>query len=196
MANLHFEVIRLGTVFESIQPDHEQFIKEQKMFFVGSAASTGHVNISPKGHDVFRILSPNKVAYLDLTGSGNETSAQITESNRLTFMFISFEGKPLILRLYGSGRVVLPNTEEWNELAPLFDLLPGYRQIIISEIEIVKTSCGYSVPLYSFEGERDILLKWAVNKGEENLTQYKKNKNSISMDGILTPIGASLAEEE
>ncbi|WP_127531004.1 pyridoxamine 5'-phosphate oxidase family protein [Paenibacillus kobensis] len=186
----------MGTVFESIQPDHEQFIKEQKMFFVGSAASTGHVNISPKGHDVFRILSPNKVAYLDLTGSGNETSAQITESNRLTFMFISFEGKPLILRLYGSGRVVLPNTEEWNELAPLFDLLPGYRQIIISEIEIVKTSCGYSVPLYSFEGERDILLKWAVNKGEENLTQYKKNKNSISMDGILTPIGASLAEEE
>jgi len=186
----------LGTTYDSIQPDHEKFIKEQRIFFVGSAASTGHVNISPKGHDVFRILSPNKVAYLDLTGSGNETSAHITESNRLTFMFISFQGKPLILRLYGNGKVVLPDTEEWNELVTHFDLLPGYRQIIISEIEIVKTSCGYSVPLYSFEGERDVLLKWAVNKGEENLIQYRKNKNSISMDGIMTPIGVSLDEEE
>ncbi|GMK38072.1 pyridoxamine 5'-phosphate oxidase [Paenibacillus sp. CCS19] len=186
----------MGTVYESIKPEHEQFIKEQKMFFVGSAASTGHVNISPKGHDVFRILSPNKVAYLDLTGSGNETSAHLTESNRLTFMFVSFEGKPLILRLYGNGRVVLPNTDEWDEAVTHFDLLPGYRQIIISDIEIVKTSCGFSVPLYSFEGERDVLLKWAVNKGEENLVEYRKNKNSISMDGIMTPIGASLAEEE
>ncbi|PWV94446.1 pyridoxamine 5'-phosphate oxidase [Paenibacillus cellulosilyticus] len=186
----------MGTTFESLLPDHEQFIKEQRIFFVGSAASTGHVNISPKGHDVFRILSPNKVAYLDLTGSGNETSAHITESSRLTFMFISFEGKPLILRLYGNGRVVLPNTDEWNKLVPNFDLLPGYRQIIVSEIEIVKTSCGYSVPLYSFEGERDVLLKWAVNKGEENLIQYRKNKNSISMDGIVTPIGVSLIEDE
>lgn len=185
----------MGTVYESIKPEHELFINEQKMFFVGSAASTGHVNISPKGHDVFRILSPNKVAYLDLTGSGNETSAHLTESNRLTFMFISFEGKPLILRLYGNGRVVLPSSEEWNEVAGLFDLLPGYRQIIISEIEIVKTSCGFSVPLYSFEGERDVLLKWATNKGEENLIEYRKNKNAVSMDGILTPLGASLAEE-
>ncbi|MBD3918602.1 pyridoxamine 5'-phosphate oxidase family protein [Paenibacillus sp. PR3] len=186
----------MGTVYDSIQPDHEQFIKEQKMFFVGSAAATGHVNISPKGHDVFRILSPNKVAYLDLTGSGNETSAHITESNRLTFMFMSFQGKPLILRLYGNGRVVLPNTEEWNKLVTHFELMPGYRQIIVSDIEIVKTSCGFSVPLYSFEGERDVLLKWAVNKGEEKLIEYRKNKNSLSMDGIMTPLGVSLAEDE
>lgn len=186
----------MGTVYESIKPDHEQFIKEQKMFFVGSAAATGHVNISPKGHDVFRILSPNKVAYLDLTGSGNETSAHLTESNRITFMFMAFQGKPLILRLYGSGRVVLPSSEEWNELAPQFELLPGYRQIIVSDIEIVKTSCGFSVPLYTFEGERDILLKWAVNKGEEQLVEYRKNKNSLSMDGIMTPLGVSLANEE
>ncbi|MNP72997.1 hypothetical protein D3C76_1696480 [compost metagenome] len=90
----------------------------------------------------------------------------------------------------------MPGTEEWNEVETHFNLLPGYRQIIISEIEIVKTSCGFSVPLYSFEGERDVLLNWAVNKGEENLNEYRKNKNSISMDGIITPIGASLAEEE
>lgn len=186
----------MGTVYDSIRPDHEQFIHEQKMFFVGSAASTGHVNISPKGHDVFRILSPNKVAYLDLTGSGNETSAHITESNRLTFMFIAFQGKPLILRLYGNGRVVLPNTDEWNELVTNFELLPGYRQIIVSDIDIVKTSCGFSVPLYSFEGERDILLNWAVNKGEEKLVEYRKNKNSLSMDGIMTPLGVSLVENE
>ncbi|MCR8644460.1 pyridoxamine 5'-phosphate oxidase family protein [Paenibacillus sp. N1-5-1-14] len=182
----------MGTVYNSILPEHEAFINEQKMFFVGTAASTGHVNISPKGHDVFRILSPNQVAYLDLTGSGNEASAHVTESNRMTYMFISFVGKPLILRLYGNGRVVLPNTEEWDQVAPLFELYPGYRQIFVSEIEIVKTSCGFSVPLFSYEGDRDTLLKWAENKGAEGLQQYWENKNMESMDGFPTPIGVQL----
>ena len=111
-------------------------------------------------------------------------------------MFVSFQGKPLILRLYGNGRVILPDTNEWKEVEPHFELFPGYRQIIVSDIEIVKTSCGYSVPLYTFEGERDGLLKWADNKGEEKLQQYRKDKNAISMDGIITPIGASLAVKE
>ncbi|TJY42455.1 pyridoxamine 5'-phosphate oxidase family protein [Cohnella pontilimi] len=185
----------MGSTFQSILPEHETFINEQRMFFVGTAASNGHVNISPKGHDVLRILSPNKVAYLDLTGSGNETSAHLSESNRITFMFVSFQGKPLILRLYGNGKVILPNSEEWREVVTYFNLLPGYRQIIISEIDCVKTSCGFSVPLYSFEGERNLLIEWATNKGEEGLNQYRKNKNSISMDGIITPIGKSLIEE-
>lgn len=179
----------MGTSYDAMRPEHEAFIREQKMFFVGTAASNGHVNISPKGHDVFRILSPNQVAYLDLTGSGNETSAHLTETNRITYMFVALEGKPLILRLYGTGKVVLPDSDEWEEYASLFELLPGYRQIIVSDIDIVKTSCGFSVPLYSFEGERDLLLKWANNKSDNELVQYRKNKNAVSMDGLVTPIG-------
>ncbi|AOZ92541.1 pyridoxamine 5'-phosphate oxidase family protein [Paenibacillus crassostreae] len=179
----------MGKNFQAILPEHELFIKQQQMFFVGTAADHGHVNISPKGHDVFRILSPNKVAYLDLTGSGNETSAHLSVNNRMTYMFISFEGNPLILRLYGDGTVILPGTQEWEETAQHFNILPGARQIIISNIEIVKTSCGFSVPLYSFAGERNLLLEWADKKGEEGLEEYKKKKNSTSMDGIVTPIG-------
>lgn len=188
-------MITLARTYPSILPEHESFIKEQKMFFVGTAAANGHVNISPKGYDTFRILSPNKVAFLDLTGSGNETSAHLSENNRMTFMFVSFVGKPLILRLYGDGRIIFPNSKEWNDIAQYFELLPGYRQAIISDIEIVKTSCGFSVPLYSYEGERDLLINWAVNKGEEKLIQYRKDKNSISMDGIVTPLGKQLHNE-
>lgn len=185
----------MGKVFESILPEHEKFIKEQHMFFVGTAAADGHVNISPKGHDVFRILSPNKVAYLDLTGSGNETSAHLTESNRMTYMFISFAGKPLILRLYGTGKVVLPHTQEWDEMSGYFELYKGFRQIIVSEIHTVKTSCGYSVPLYNYEGDRDTLLKWATNKGDDKLADYWKEKNAVSMDGLMTPLGKAINEK-
>lgn len=185
----------MGKVFESILPEHEKFIKAQHMFFVGTAAANGHVNISPKGHDVFRILSPNKVAYLDLTGSGNETSAHLTESNRITYMFAAFAGKPMILRLYGTGRVLLPNSEEWNDMAGYFELYTGFRQIIVSDIDIVKTSCGYSVPLYSYEGDRDTLLKWATNKGDEKLVEYWKEKNAVSMDGFITPLGKELIDK-
>lgn len=186
----------MATNYESLLPQHESFIKEQHMFFVGTAASDGHVNISPKGHDVFRILSPNKVAYLDLTGSGNETSAHISENNRMTYMFVSFQGKPLILRLYGNGRVILPSSVEWNEYAGLFTAYAGYRQIIVSDIDLVKTSCGYSVPLYNYEGDRDVLLNWATNKGEDKLVEYRQEKNSTSMDGILTPIGKEFNNKE
>ncbi|GAB6989943.1 pyridoxamine 5'-phosphate oxidase family protein [Paenibacillus pini] len=179
----------MGTSYDSLKPEHEAFIKEQHMFFVGTAATDGHVNLSPKGHDSFRILSPNKVAYLDLTGSGNETSAHLAENNRMTYMFMSFQGKPLILRLYGNGRVILPTSNEWNELAEQFTIYEGTRQIIVSDIEIVKASCGFSVPLYSYEGDRSILLDWAKNKGEDRLVQYRKEKNAVSMDGKVTPIG-------
>ncbi|SFS59572.1 pyridoxamine 5'-phosphate oxidase family protein [Paenibacillus sp. BC26] len=186
----------MGTAYSSILPEHAEFVSNQKMFFVGTAAAEGHVNLSPKGHDAFRILSPNQVAYLDLTGSGNETSAHLTATGRITFMFVAFEGKPLILRLYGTGRVVLPSSPEWEETAAPFQLYPGYRQIIVADIDIVKTSCGFSIPYYSYEGERDLLLKWAANQGEEKLVQYRANKNSTSMDGYLTPIGAELATDE
>ncbi|MBO9600149.1 MAG: pyridoxamine 5'-phosphate oxidase family protein [Cohnella sp.] len=180
----------MGTSYPAILPEHDAFIKAQKMFFVGTAAPTGHVNISPRGYDSFRILSPNQVAYLDLTGSGNETSAHLSVSSRITFMFMAFEGKPLILRLYGEGRVVLPGSEDWDGLSSRFELLPGYRQIVVADIDIVKTSCGFSVPLYTYEGDRSLLLDWATNKGEEQLIDYRKKKNSVSMDGIPIRIDA------
>lgn len=185
----------MGTAYERILPEHESFIKQQHLFFVGTAAPDGHVNLSPKGHDCFRQLSPNRVAYLDLTGSGNETSAHLSVLDRITFMFVAFQGKPLILRLYGRGQVVLPGSEEWEQLAPQFELLPGYRQIITAEIDIVKTSCGFSIPFYGYEGERDTLLTWANNKGEEKLAEYRKTKNATSMDGILTPIGETFMSD-
>jgi len=185
----------MGTVYSSILPQHEEFIRKQRIFFVGSAplSADGHVNISPKGHDVLRIFSPNEVAYLDLTGSGNETSAHLIDNGRMTFMFLAFEGPPMILRLYGKGKVVLPDSPEWNDMAKHFDILPGYRQIIHAEIETVKTSCGFSVPFDSYMGERDTLQQWAINKSEQGLEEYRKEKNTISMDGIVTPLGKYLS---
>lgn len=181
----------MGKLFSQIEPQHEAFIKKQRIFFVGSAPldSEGHVNISPKGHDVLRIFSPSEVAYLDLTGSGNETSAHLIDNGRITFMFIAFEGAPMILRLYGKGRVVLPETPEWEALIGHFDPLPGARQIICATIDAVKTSCGFSVPFFDYVDERNTLQKWAAQQGEDGLTAYRQEKNSVSMDGIVTPIG-------
>jgi hypothetical protein len=181
----------MAKTYSSILPPHEEFIRKQRIFFVGSAplAADGHVNLSPKGYDVLRIFSPSEVAFLDLTGSGNETSAHLKENGRITFMFMALEGPPMILRLYGRGKVVLPSTPEWDGLAKHFDILPGARQIISAKIETVKTSCGFGVPFYSYNGERDTLQQWATNKGEQNLEEYRKEKNSKSMDGIVTPIG-------
>ncbi|OBZ10214.1 pyridoxamine 5'-phosphate oxidase family protein [Bacillus sp. FJAT-26390] len=184
----------MGKQFDAMLPQHEAFIRQQHIFFVGSAplSEEGHVNISPKGHDCLTILSPNRVAYLDLTGSGNETSAHLDENKRITVMFCAFEGAPNILRLYGTGKVVLPATAEWDALYPLFSPLPGARQIIDIEVHKVQTSCGYSIPFMSYEGERETLQRWSVQKGEEGLKEYWKEKNTKSIDGMPTPLGKSL----
>lgn len=184
----------MGKQFDAMLPQHEAFIRQQHIFFVGSAplSEEGHVNISPKGHDSFAILSPNRVAYLDLTGSGNETSAHLDENGRVTIMFCAFEGAPNILRLYGTGTVVLPGSAEWDALYPLFAPLPGARQIIDIEVHKVQTSCGYSIPFMSYEGERDTLQRWAAQKGEEGLKEYRKEKNSKSIDGMPTPLSQLL----
>ncbi|MFC0215210.1 pyridoxamine 5'-phosphate oxidase family protein [Paenibacillus chartarius] len=181
----------MGKLFPGLLPEHEAFIRKQHIFFVGSAplSAEGHVNLSPKGHDVLRILSPNEVAYLDLTGSGNETSAHVAENGRITLMFVAFEGAPMIMRLYGQGRVILPGADEWEELSPKFELLPGARQIVAVRVSEVKTSCGFSVPFYSYEGERETLQKWANGKSEQELERYWREKNAVSMDGVTTPLG-------
>lgn len=184
----------MGKLFSEILPEHESFIKRQHIFFVGSAPldKNGHVNISPKGYDTLRILSSTEVAYLDLTGSGNETSGHLDENGRITFMFVAFEGAPVILRLYGTGRVILPNSPEWDSLIENFELIPGARQIVYAKIHAVKTSCGMSIPLFSFEGERDALKEWASKMGDEKLDAYHLQKNRVTIDGKITPLGRLL----
>jgi hypothetical protein len=178
----------MGKFFDSILDTHKTFIKKQKMFFIASAplSAVGHVNLSPKGIDSFRVLSSTKVAYMDIIGSGNETSAHLMENGRITIMFCAFEGAPNILRLYGHGYTVLPGDEEWQQLAPLFNLQLATRQIIIADVDKVQTSCGFSVPYYEYIGERDQAQKWAENKGVAGLELYKQEKNRISMDGLPT----------
>jgi hypothetical protein len=178
-----------------ITEDHKVFIENQRLFFVSTAPlnEKGHINLSPKGFDCFRILSPTRVGYLDITGSGNETSAHLLENGRITFMFCAFDGPPKILRLYGNGYTVLPGAAEWDELSKHFTLLPAARQIIVANIFMVKTSCGFGVPLYHYEGERDHAFKWAAAKGENGLEEYKKEKNMTSMDGLTTPLAAKLS---
>lgn len=184
----------MGKFFDALTPVLETFIQEQPLFFVATAplSTTGHINLSPKGLDAFRILSPNRIAYLDLTGSGNETSAHLAENGRVTFMFCAFSGPPNILRLYGHGRTVLPDTEEWEELVPHFTLLPGARQIIVADIHTIQTSCGFAVPLMDYVGQRDTLLRWAEVKGPEKIEAYKREKNTESIDGLPTPLAMEL----
>ncbi|HEX6927527.1 MAG TPA: pyridoxamine 5'-phosphate oxidase family protein [Longimicrobiaceae bacterium] len=179
----------MGKVFENITPELQAFIEAQPVFFVASAplSRDGHVNLSPKGLDSLRVLSPVQVAYLDLTGSGNETAAHLTENGRITLMFCAFDGPPRVLRLYGRGRVVLPGDPSWPELAERFPSYPGTRQIIVTDISRVQTSCGFGVPRLSLVEQRDTLIRWAEAKGEK-LTEYRLKNNSRSIDGLPAPL--------
>lgn len=183
----------MGKFFNDIQDHHKKFIEKQRMFFVGTAplSSEGHVNVSPKGMDCFRVLSNNRVAYMDIVGSGNETSAHMLENGRITFMFCAFDGPPNILRLYGRGYTVLPADAEWGNLSNQFPLVLATRQIIVAAIDMVQTSCGFSVPFYSYEGERDHAEKWADAKGAAGLEAYKAEKNLISLDGLPTALNGA-----
>jgi hypothetical protein len=180
----------MGKFFDAILDTHKAFIEKQKIYFIASAplSAEGHVNVSPKGIDSFRVLSPNRVAYMDIVGSGNETSAHMLENGRITVMFCSFDGPPNIMRLYGKGYTVLPGDEQWDELSPLFELHLGTRQIIVADIDKVQTSCGFGVPYYEYLGERDQAQKWAEHKGADGLELYKQEKNRVSMDGLPTAL--------
>ncbi len=184
----------MGKFTTSISPAHQSFIEKQHIFFVSTAplSATGHINLSPKGLDCFKVLSPGKVAYMDLISSGNETSAHTLENGRITFMFCSFETAPNILRLYGKGTTILPGSSEWSALAPHFNIHPSTRQIIVADIELVQTSCGFGVPLFSYEGERTIHFEWAEKKGAEGLKEYVQEKNLVSLDGLPTSIGLNM----
>ena len=185
----------MAKVYDQITDHLAEFIRAQPMFFVASAplAADGHVNLSPKGLDCLRILSPQRVAYLDLTGSGNETSAHLRENGRVTFMFCAFSGPPNIVRLYGHGRTILPGSEEWAQLVSMFPEYMGARQIIRADIHRVQTSCGYAVPLMEYKGDRDTLIRWANAKGSQGLEEYRCEKNVESVDGLPTPLAEHLA---
>jgi hypothetical protein len=166
------------------------FIERQHLFFVATAPGAGgHVNVSPKGMDSLRVLDPLTVAYVDMTGSGNETSAHVVDNGRITFMFCAFEGAPLILRLYGRGRTVLPGDADWSMLAPLFPMRPGTRQIIVAQLDRVQTSCGEAVPRFGFVADRGDLVAWADKKGADGLAAYRQQNNRESIDGLPTAIG-------
>lgn len=184
--------VRMAKVVDCITPELRGFIEEQPLFFVASAplADDGHVNLSPKGLDCLRVLGPHEVAYLDLTGSGNETAAHLAENGRITLMFCAFAGPPKILRLYGRGRVVLPGSDGWDELRDLFPDYPGVRQVVTARVTRVQTSCGFAVPRMELAGQRDTLLRWAEAKGD-GLPAYRAEKNARSIDGLPAP----LAEE-
>src|SRR5438105_6779634 len=176
--------------YDQITPTLQNFIQAQPLFFVATAPRSehGHVNLSPKGYDTFRILSPYQVAYLDFTGSGNETSAHLAENGRITFLFCAFSGAPQIVRLYGKGETVLPGAQRWDELLAHFPSYRGIRQIILASVDLVQTSCGYGVPLMEFQKDRETLARWASSQGEEVLAQYRGSNNSKSLDGLPTPL--------
>ena len=183
---------------DKLDEDLRGFIAGQYIFFVASAphSANGRVNLSPKGMDTFRCLDDNRVAFLNLTGSGNETAAHLVENGRLTIMFCGFEKRPLILRLYGSGRAVHRRDAEWADLYALFPDEPGARQIVVMAIESVQTSCGFAVPFYEFQGERQALRRWAENRGEEGLQSYWEEKNQVSIDGLPTGLLSPNASTE
>ena len=184
----------MAKFYSSLNEDLQIFISEQKLFFTATAPKLGRINLSPKGIDTFRCIDSKTVAYLDLTGSGNETAAHLHSQadpgneGRMTIMFCSFSEKPLILRLYGQGRGISPRHKAWDNCYELFEPTPGERQIIVMDIESVQTSCGHGVPLYEFKAERPTLVEWAKKKGKEGIAAYWREKNQTSIDGIPTNI--------
>lgn len=178
----------MGTIYNEISDRYKKFIEEQKMFFVGTAGPESRVNISPKGMDTFRIIDKNRVAWLSVTGSGNETAAHVDENPRMTIMFVAFTDSPTIIRLYGTAKAIYRTDPDWNTLIKLFPSLPGARQIYDINIDMVQKSCGMAVPFYDYIGERDQLKNWAKKQGDSGVKKYWKEKNQISLDGKPTNI--------
>jgi len=178
----------MGKQLESLTSKLEEFIAKQHIFFVGTAMKDGRVNVSPKGMDTFKVINTNKAIWLNLTGSGNETATHIQESNRMTIMFCSFEGKPLILRLYGKAKGYHSRDPQFQEYIKCFSETAGARQIFELDIDLVQASCGFAVPFMDYVEERTQLRESSLKKGTEGLKAYWKEKNSISLDGHQTHI--------
>lgn len=184
----------MGKTFESIDADLAAWIQSQHLFFTATApdARDGLVNCSPKGLDSFRILGPTRVAYLDLTGSGVETIAHLQQNGRIVILFCAFDGRPRIVRIHGTGRVVRPGDRDWDDLRSGFaDIAPGAeRAIIVVDASRISDSCGFGVPHYAYTGERDQLPKWAAAKGPDGAAAYQAKNNATSLDGLPGLAGA------
>ena len=178
----------MGKQFNALSETHISFIQAQKIFFVGTAAESGSVNVSPKGGDSLRVLNPNTIAWLNLTGSGNESAGHVLQNQRMTIMFCAFDGAPLILRAYGKARVLHQGDSEWSEYVGLFPESIASRQIFIVDISLVQSSCGMSVPFFDYQGDREELEKWSERQGREGIEKYWADRNQTSIDGFETEI--------
>ena len=175
----------MGRLHDTLDDNLIDWIARQHLFFVATAPSEGgHVNLSPKGYDTFRVFDRSSVGYLDLTGSGVETIAHLRDNGRMTIMFCAFGGPPRILRLYGLGDVIEPIHDEFSRLAAHFPPTPGARAVIRLRLERISTSCGYAVPQMTFADDRDTLVEWAERKGSAGLAEYHEEKNVLSIDGL------------
>lgn len=176
--------------FESLIPRFTKFIEAQQLFFVATADREGRVNLSPKGLDSLRVLADDRIVWLSLSGSGNETAAHLKYHDRITLMFCAFEGDALTLRVYGHGRVVHPGDDEWTELSGLFDPMGGARQVIDVQIDLVKTSCGTGVPVLEYSHQRGTseLVPFYADMNDQQLKDYWTRKNLVSIDGKQTGI--------
>jgi hypothetical protein len=182
----------MGKRHNELQPDQIAFIGEQHLYFVATTAPGSRVNLSPKGMDSLRILSPIRLLWLNLTGSGNETAAHLKLDPRITLMWCSFTTRPLILRAYGSARVIHRGDPDWPALADQLPDQPGARQIVDVTVDLVQSSCGFAVPFMDFREERPVLRAWAAGKGPEGLRSYWDERNRQTIDGLSTGIEANL----
>ena len=178
----------MATQYDELSDKLISFIEQQKIYFVATATDKSRINLSPKGMDSLKVLTKNRVIWLNVTGSGNETAAHIQINPRMTIMFAAFDGNPLILRLYGNAKVIHPRDEQWSNLYSKFNPLPGARQIFDVKIDMVQRSCGMAVPNYDYVSERGLLNEWASFKGDEGVEKYWADKNQHSIDGIQTKI--------
>lgn len=178
----------MGQLFGGLSPRHMAFIEAQKIFFVGTAAGEGTVNVSPKGGDSLRVLDANTLSWLNLTGSGNESAAHVLHNPRMTVMFCAFEGAPLILRAYGRARVLHRGDGDWAAALARFPPSVAARQIFLLDIERVQASCGMSVPLFDYQGDREDLANWSARQGQEGIAAYWRKKNQVTLDGLESEI--------
>ncbi|MEM9639063.1 MAG: pyridoxamine 5'-phosphate oxidase family protein [Pseudomonadota bacterium] len=178
----------MGKQFDQLSDAHTRFIDAQHIFFVGSAAPEGRVNISPKGMDSLRVLGPNRIAWRNLTGSGNETAGHLAQLNRMTLMWCGFEAKPMILRAYGTARTLHSRDDDFDGLNALFPPSFGARQIYDVTVELVQTSCGYAVPFMEYAGGRDVLKNWTEDRGPQGISDYWETRNQHTIDGAPTHI--------
>jgi hypothetical protein len=179
----------MAKTYPGFEDAHLRLIEESPIYFVGTAARDGRVNVSPKGLDSLRVLGPNRLVWRNITGSGNETAGHLLDINRMTVMWCSFTKRPVIMRAYGTARAIHPFDADWEEMNGRFPPHLGARQVFDMTVETVQTSCGYAVPFMEFTSHRDTLDKWTEDRGPEGVRAYWAEENRETIDGLPTGIG-------